>query len=213
MTPAERPSDFPPAPPPAADASSLLRRSLYGILIAVAAGNMTGRILAVNSVDKIALEKNLKDRGRADYQQQRPFLSANDRSRWCTVRSLVEHELKLIAELHYEPFFLTVYDLVREARARNILCQGRGSAANSAVCFCIGITAVDPSRQEVLFERFIPAGLGPIRLEFPDPTSVDWAALGLSLIAMLLLFRAHFGVIRTIAVMVALALGLHALGL
>ncbi|HEY6641528.1 PHP domain-containing protein, partial [Povalibacter sp.] len=71
------------------------------------------------------------------------------------VRMLVEHELALIAELRYEPFFLTVYDLVREARERNILCQGRGSAANSAVCFCIGITAVDPSRQEVLFERFI----------------------------------------------------------
>ncbi|HEY6641072.1 PHP domain-containing protein, partial [Povalibacter sp.] len=71
------------------------------------------------------------------------------------VRALVEHELTLIAELRYEPFFLTVYDLVREARERNILCQGRGSAANSAVCFCIGITAVDPSRQEVLFERFI----------------------------------------------------------
>lgn len=72
-----------------------------------------------------------------------------------TVRSLVEHELALIQELRYEPFFLTVYDLVREARQRGILCQGRGSAANSAVCFCIGITAVDPSRQEVLFERFI----------------------------------------------------------
>ncbi|HEY4368690.1 MAG TPA: error-prone DNA polymerase, partial [Steroidobacteraceae bacterium] len=71
------------------------------------------------------------------------------------VRELVEHELSLIRELNYEPFFLTVYDLVREARQRNILCQGRGSAANSAVCFCLGVTAVDPSRQEVLFERFI----------------------------------------------------------
>jgi error-prone DNA polymerase len=71
------------------------------------------------------------------------------------VRDLVEHELTLIRELNYEPFFLTVYDLVREARERQILCQGRGSAANSAVCFCLGVTAVDPSRQEVLFERFI----------------------------------------------------------
>jgi len=68
---------------------------------------------------------------------------------------LIEHELALIAELRYEPYFLTVYDLVREARERGILCQGRGSAANSAVCFALGVTAVDPSRQQVLFERFI----------------------------------------------------------
>lgn len=71
------------------------------------------------------------------------------------VRRLVEHELALIAELHYEPYFLTVYDIVRFARSRNILCQGRGSAANSAVCFCLGITEVDPARIEMLFERFI----------------------------------------------------------
>ncbi|AMN46540.1 error-prone DNA polymerase [Steroidobacter denitrificans] len=80
------------------------------------------------------------------------------------VRGLVEHELAVIAGLRYEPFFLTVYDLVREARERNILCQGRGSAANSTVCFCLGITAVDPSRQEMLFERFISRE----RLEPPD---------------------------------------------
>ncbi|MEE8428420.1 MAG: error-prone DNA polymerase [Gammaproteobacteria bacterium] len=71
------------------------------------------------------------------------------------VQRLVEHELALIAELHYEPYFLTVYDIVRFARSRNILCQGRGSAANSAVCFCLGITEVDPARIEMLFERFI----------------------------------------------------------
>ena len=71
------------------------------------------------------------------------------------VRTLVEHELTLIAELHYEPYFLTVYDIVRFARSRNILCQGRGSAANSAVCYCLGITEVDPARIETLFERFI----------------------------------------------------------
>ncbi len=68
---------------------------------------------------------------------------------------LVEHELKLIAELGYEPYFLTVYDIVAFARSRNILCQGRGSAANSAVCFCLGITEVDPERMETLVERFI----------------------------------------------------------
>ncbi len=70
-------------------------------------------------------------------------------------RALVEHELKLIAELQYEPYFLTVYDIVRFARSASILCQGRGSAANSAVCYCLGITEVDPGRMELLFERFM----------------------------------------------------------
>jgi len=68
---------------------------------------------------------------------------------------LVEHELQLIADLEYEPYFLTVYDIVAFARSQNILCQGRGSAANSAVCFCLGITEVDPGRMEMLVERFI----------------------------------------------------------
>ncbi|HXX83971.1 MAG TPA: error-prone DNA polymerase [Casimicrobiaceae bacterium] len=71
------------------------------------------------------------------------------------VRKLIEHELALIAESRYEAFFLTVYDVVEFARSKGILCQGRGSAANSAVCYCLGITAVDPSRMEMLFERFI----------------------------------------------------------
>lgn len=71
------------------------------------------------------------------------------------VRNIIEHELALIKELRYEHYFLTVHDLVRYARSENILCQGRGSAANSAVCYCLGITEVDPARVEVLFERFI----------------------------------------------------------
>ncbi|MDR9405786.1 MAG: error-prone DNA polymerase [Spiribacter sp.] len=71
------------------------------------------------------------------------------------VRTAIEHELELIGALHYEPYFLTVHDLVAFARSRGILCQGRGSAANSAVCYCLGITAVDPSRASLLFERFI----------------------------------------------------------
>jgi len=71
------------------------------------------------------------------------------------VQQQVEHELALITELGYEKYFLTVYDVVRFARSRGILCQGRGSAANSAVCYCLGITEVDPSRASVLFERFI----------------------------------------------------------
>ena len=71
------------------------------------------------------------------------------------VRTLIEHEFKLIEELDYAPFFLTVDDIVRFARSRGILCQGRGAAANSAVCWCLGITAVDPARVDMLFERFV----------------------------------------------------------
>ncbi len=71
------------------------------------------------------------------------------------VRVLVEHELRLIGELRYESFFLTVHDIVQHARGLGILCQGRGSAANSAVCFCLGITEVDPARMSLLVERFI----------------------------------------------------------
>ncbi len=71
------------------------------------------------------------------------------------VVELLRHELKLIEELHYEAYFLTVWDMVRFAREQNILCQGRGSAANSAVCYCLGITNVDPSQSDLLFERFV----------------------------------------------------------
>ena len=80
------------------------------------------------------------------------------------VRGLIVHELNLIGQLKIEPYFLTVHDLVRFARARGILCQGRGSAANSAVCYCIGVTAVDPDRIDVLFERFVSSA----RNEPPD---------------------------------------------
>ncbi|MCE2979229.1 MAG: error-prone DNA polymerase [bacterium] len=71
------------------------------------------------------------------------------------VLKLIEHELALIADLGYEAYFLTVHDIVRFARERGILCQGRGSAANSAVCYALGVTEVDPGRMQVLFERFI----------------------------------------------------------
>ncbi|MCP4772645.1 MAG: DNA polymerase III subunit alpha, partial [Planctomycetaceae bacterium] len=71
------------------------------------------------------------------------------------IEKQIDHELQLIDELKYEAYFLTVWDLVRFARGRGILCQGRGSAANSAVCFCLGVTAVDPETTELLFERFI----------------------------------------------------------
>ncbi|MGE5453429.1 MAG: error-prone DNA polymerase [Acidobacteriota bacterium] len=71
------------------------------------------------------------------------------------VQNQIEHELALISDLRFEKYFLTVHDIVRFARSQGILCQGRGSAANSAVCYCLGITEVDPSRSTLLFERFI----------------------------------------------------------
>jgi error-prone DNA polymerase len=80
------------------------------------------------------------------------------------IRTNIDHELRLIEQLEYAPYFLTVHDIVEFARSRGILCQGRGSAANSAVCFCLGITEVDPERIDLLFERFI----SPERDEPPD---------------------------------------------
>lgn len=90
----------------------------------------------------------------------RELTEAGIRERWPDgatpkVRNIIEHELSLIKELGYEHYFLTVHDMVAFARSQHILCQGRGSAANSAVCYCLGITEVDPARVEVLFERFI----------------------------------------------------------
>ncbi len=82
------------------------------------------------------------------------------------VRSTIEHELALIAQLRYEPYFLTVAELVQWARAQGILCQGRGSAANSAVCYCLGVTEVDPARTSLLFERFVSAERG-------EPPDID----------------------------------------
>src|SRR5919106_3042775 len=82
------------------------------------------------------------------------------------VRRLLEHELALIGELRYAPYFLTVHDIVRFACSEGILCQGRGSAANSSVCFCLGITEVDPDRFDLLFERFVSA-------ERNEPPDID----------------------------------------
>ena len=83
------------------------------------------------------------------------------------VRGMLEHELALIQQLQYEPYFLTVADIVQWARGQGILCQGRGSAANSAVCYCLGVTAVDPEvHTMLLFERFISAERG-------EPPDID----------------------------------------
>ena len=83
-----------------------------------------------------------------------------------SVRELLRHELGLIDSLAYAPYFLTVDDIVRFARSQDILCQGRGSAANSAVCYCLGVTAVDPGRIGLLFERFVSA-------ERKEPPDID----------------------------------------
>jgi error-prone DNA polymerase len=80
------------------------------------------------------------------------------------VRRLLEHELKLVEEVQYEAYFLTVWDLVTFARRRDILCQGRGSAANSVICYCLGVTSVDPVQIDLLFERFVSKD----RNEAPD---------------------------------------------
>ena len=82
------------------------------------------------------------------------------------VRERIEHELLLIAEMRYEAYFLTVYDIVCFARGQNILCQGRGSAANSTVCFALDITEVDPKRAGMLFERFVSKERG-------EPPDID----------------------------------------
>ena len=82
------------------------------------------------------------------------------------VRKALDHEFALIAKLGYAPYFLTVHHIVRFARSQDILCQGRGSAANSTVCYCLGITEVDPARADLLFERFVSADRG-------EPPDID----------------------------------------
>ena len=80
------------------------------------------------------------------------------------IQANIKYELAFMEEMNYAEYFLTVYDIVRYAREKNILCQGRGSAANSTVCYCLGITSVDPSKFDLLFERFISSA----RNEPPD---------------------------------------------
>ncbi len=114
------------------------------------------------SMDEICYEypDEIVPDGLTPAEHLRNLTEAGMQTRWPggvpeRVVELVEHERRLIADLRYEPYFLTVHDIVRYARSRDILCQGRGSAANSAVCFCLGITEVDPDRMQMLVERFI----------------------------------------------------------
>jgi error-prone DNA polymerase len=114
------------------------------------------------SLDELRYEypRELVPDGETPASHLRRLTEQGQRWRWPDgappkVRELIEHELDLIADLRYEAYFLTVHDIVRYARSEGILCQGRGSAANSVVCFCLGITEVDPARMQTLVERFI----------------------------------------------------------
>ncbi|NJD04992.1 MAG: DNA polymerase III subunit alpha, partial [Methylococcaceae bacterium] len=125
------------------------------------------------SLDQLRYEypRELVPEGHSPASWLRELTERGLRRRWPEgspdkVRRQVEHELELIAEMGYEPFFLTVHDVVDFARGRGILCQGRGSAANSAVCFALGITEVDPARLDLLFERFVSKERG-------EPPDID----------------------------------------
>jgi len=114
------------------------------------------------SLDELRYEypEEIVPAGTTPQAQLRRLVEEGAARRWpggtpAAVRALIERELALVAELGYERYFLTVHDLVEFARGRGILCQGRGSAANSAACYALGITEVDPARMSMLFERFI----------------------------------------------------------
>ena len=125
------------------------------------------------SLDELRYEypEELVPEGLTPSEHLRRLTFAGARERWPDgvpedVIDLIEKELDLVAKLSYEYYFLTVHDIVRHARALGILCQGRGSAANSAVCYCLRITEVDPSRMHLLFERFVSA-------ERDEPPDID----------------------------------------
>ncbi len=104
--------------------------------------------------------RELVPAGATPAEHLRRLVMAGARQRWpeavpSEAAAILAKELEIVAELGYEYFFLTVHDIVRFARSRGILCQGRGSAANSAICFCLGITELDPSKLHLLFERFV----------------------------------------------------------
>ena len=127
------------------------------------------------SLDQLRYEypDELLEEGRTAQQTLEARCAAALETRWpggasASVRARVAHELRLIDQLGYAPYFLTVHEIVRFAREqpKPILCQGRGSAANSAVCYVLGVTAVDPAQHDLLFERFISASRG-------EPPDID----------------------------------------
>ena len=124
------------------------------------------------SLDQLRYEypDDVVDPGRTAQETLEARVAAALAARWTVVPAEIEgriaHELRLIGQLGYAPYFLTVEAIVRFARERGILCQGRGSAANSAVCYVLGITAVDPNKHDLLFERFVSASRG-------EPPDID----------------------------------------
>lgn len=109
---------------------------------------------------KYEYPKEVVPEGKTPSEHLRELVEQGARKRWPggikpAVRETIEKELALVAELKYESYFLTVHDIVKFAKKKNILCQGRGSAANSVICFCLEVTEVDPARIDVLFERFL----------------------------------------------------------
>ena len=125
------------------------------------------------SLDQLRYEypDEVMEPGRTPQQTLADRVAAAAAERWPAgppgeIAGRLGHELRLIGELGYAPYFLTVHEIVRFARDRGILCQGRGSAANSAVCYVLGITAVDPAKHDLLFERFVSASRG-------EPPDID----------------------------------------
>ena len=113
----------------------------------------------------------LRERAWEGFRQRYGRASDDTQTR---ARRQIERELALIEKLKLEGYFLIVWDLVRFCREQNILLQGRGSAANSAVCYSLGITAVDPVSMELLFERFLSAERGEWRRRSRNPTDIRW---------------------------------------
>ena len=135
-------------------------RALYPPALLAEAAQVAARCRFDLSELRYAYPRELVPAGMSASAWLRRLTDEGAQRRWpqgvpAPVAALLEKELALIAELRYEAYFLTVEDLVRFARSRGILCQGRGSAANSAVCYALGVTEVDPARSEVLFERFV----------------------------------------------------------
>ena len=125
------------------------------------------------SLDQLRYEypDEVLEPGRSPQETLADWVAAAQAARWPggtppDIAERIAHELRLIEELGYAPYFLTVHEVVRFARDRGILCQGRGSDANSAVCYVLGITAVDPAKHDLLFERFVSASRG-------EPPDID----------------------------------------
>ena len=125
------------------------------------------------SLDQLRHEypEEILESGRTPQQTLAGRVAAAVAARWPAgappdIQARLDHELRLVEQLGYAPYFLTVHEIVRFAEGKGILCQGRGSAANSTICYVLGITAIDPSKHDLLFERFVSANRG-------EPPDID----------------------------------------